>query len=121
MNFLSKNLKFSFNILLSQISTVNNQIKDIIKLNQIKHYLTKLYRGRASALGKPVRGQRTWSNAWTSYFLNKNVRDFISTTQKLLSTKKKIQKIDYRKIEKRVVQKKNNKPVKKKIKNKTWF
>ena len=47
------------NIIFSQVNTVNNTLFDIQKLNIIRLYLIKSYRGRAHALGKPVRGQRT--------------------------------------------------------------
>jgi ribosomal protein S13 len=51
------------NIMFSQIHTVNHRVFDLKKLNIIRLYLIKSYRGRSHALGKPVRGQRTWSNA----------------------------------------------------------
>jgi len=44
-------------------------------LNILKKYLIKSYSGKCHALGKPTRGQRTWSNAKTSknnnFFLRK--------------------------------------------------
>ena len=54
-----KDTRKLINILLSQITSVNNQISEIQKSNLIRLYLTKTYRGRAQALGKPSRGQRT--------------------------------------------------------------
>ena len=54
-----KDVRKLVNILLSQITSVNNQISEIQKYNLIRLYLTKPYRGRAQALGKPARGQRT--------------------------------------------------------------
>jgi ribosomal protein S13 len=51
------------NIIFSQINTVNSKLEELNKLNIIRLYLIKSYRGRSHALGKPVRGQRTWSNA----------------------------------------------------------
>lgn len=51
------------NIIFSQINSVNNQVPDLKKLNTLRLFLTKSYRGRCHALGKPVKGQRTWSNA----------------------------------------------------------
>lgn len=54
-----KDVRKLVNILLSQITSVNNQISEIQKYNLIRLYLTKTYRGRAQALGKPARGQRT--------------------------------------------------------------
>jgi len=54
-----KDVRKLINILLSQVTSVNNQISEIQKYNLIRLYLTKTYRGRAQALGKPSRGQRT--------------------------------------------------------------
>lgn len=54
-----KDTRKLINILLSQITSVNNQVSEIQKYNLIRLYLTKTYRGRAQALGKPSRGQRT--------------------------------------------------------------
>ena len=51
------------NIIFSQINSVNNQIPELKKLNTLRLYLIKSYRGRCHAIGKPVNGQRTWSNA----------------------------------------------------------
>merc|ERR1711965_229384 len=47
------------NIIYSQINSVNNQRQDLHRLNIIRLYLIKSYKGRCHALGKPVRGQRT--------------------------------------------------------------
>jgi ribosomal protein S13 len=41
------------------ISLNQNQITDLKKLNIIRLYLIKSYRGKAHAIGKPVKGQRT--------------------------------------------------------------
>ena len=89
------------NILLSQIVSVNNQVNEIQKANLIRLYLTKTYRGRAQALGKPSRGQRTWSNAWTSYYYNKTIRNFITNIQKNLNTTKKDEQINYKIVQKK--------------------
>ena len=83
----------SLNILLSQITSVNNQISELVRFHLIRLYLTKTMRGKAQALGKPSRGQRSWSNAWTSYRNNKVLRRFISDTQKILNTVQKVEKI----------------------------
>jgi len=117
-----KDTRKLINILLSQITSVNNQISEIQKSNLIRLYLTKTYRGRAQALGKPSRGQRTWSNAWTSYYYNKTLRMFINTIQKNLNKNKKDEQINYK-----VVQKKTRKSTKSQtstkniVKIKTWF
>lgn len=47
------------NIIFSQINSVNNRFEELKRLNIIRLYLIKSYRGRSHALGKPVRGQRT--------------------------------------------------------------
>jgi len=47
------------NMYLSQLSSINNDIFELIKYNLIRLYLIKTFRGRCHALGKPVRGQRT--------------------------------------------------------------
>lgn len=47
----------------SQVSSVNNSLLDLSRLNIIRLYLIRCYKGRCHALGKPVKGQRTWSNA----------------------------------------------------------
>jgi len=47
----------------SQVTSVNNVTVDLLRLNIIRLYLIKSYRGYCHSLGKPVRGQRTWSNA----------------------------------------------------------
>jgi len=117
-----KDTRKLINILLSQITSVNNQISEIQKYNLIRLYLTKTYRGRAQALGKPSRGQRTWSNAWTSYYYNKTLRAFINTIQKNLNKHKKDEQINYKVIQKktRKSNKSSNSP-KSVIKTKTWF
>ena len=117
-----KEVRKLINVLLSQITSVNNQISEIQKYNLIRLYLTKTYRGRAQALGKPSRGQRTWSNAWTSYYYNKTLRMFINTIQKNLNKSKKDEQINYK-----IVQKKTRKTTKTQntskqvTKIKTWF
>jgi ribosomal protein S13 len=47
----------------SQVSSVNSTLHNLVKLNIIRLYLVKSYRGRCHLLGKPVKSQRTWSNA----------------------------------------------------------
>lgn len=96
------------NILFSQITSINGIQSELIKMNFIRLYLIKTTRGRSHALGKPSRGQRTWSNAWTSYKINNTTRNFISVFQKTLNKEKKITKKDYKKVEKksRFIQKK---------------
>ena len=47
------------NILFSQINSVNNRVAELKRVNVLRLFLIKSYRGKCHALGKPVRGQRT--------------------------------------------------------------
>ena len=76
-------------------------------------------------LGKPVRGQRTWSNSWNTYNINKTLRNFISETKRNLSKDSKIEKINYKIVKKKYTTKtkaksKNSKSSILKKKN-IWF
>ena len=53
----------SLNTLFSQLTNINSLVSELVKYNSLRLYLTKTTRGRSHALGKPSRGQRTWSNA----------------------------------------------------------
>jgi len=55
----SPELLNSLNVFLSQFSSVNGRLKELHRLIFIRLYLIKTFRGRAHALGKPSRGQRT--------------------------------------------------------------
>ena len=70
------------NIMLSQFLSVNNSTAQLKRLKILKQFLLKTYKGRSHSLGKPVRGQRTWSNAWSSYHSNTTLRSFLSTLNK---------------------------------------
>lgn len=95
------------NIILSQINSVNNVRFDLYKLNLIRLYLIKSYRGRCHALGKPSRGQRTWSNAWNAYKLNSTLRSYISLTNKQHQLSQRVERINYKITQKKYgVQKK---------------
>ena len=93
------------NIIFSQINSVNNQVPDIKKLNILRLFLTKSYRGRCHALGKPVKGQRTWSNAWNSFNLNRTARSFVSETKRILKKDIKQEKINYKLTQKKYAKK----------------
>ena len=104
----------------SQVSSVNNTLLDLSRLNIIRLYLVKSYRGRCHALGKPVSGQRTWSNAWSAYKNNLILRRFISETKNNLSKLSTPEKINYKLIKKKYVTK--QKKIKKIEKKKTiWI
>ena len=108
------------NIIFSQINTVNNRDGDLKRLVLIRLYLIKSYKGRCHAIGKPVRGQRTWSNAWVSYKENKTLRSFIYETSFQLKQKKTIEKINYKVVKKKYATKKKS-STRKTNKKKIWF
>lgn len=91
-----KNIVGILNRYYSQLNSVNNQLNDLLRLNIVRLYLIKSYRGRCHALGKPTRGQRTWSNGWTSYKINLILRKFIGEIKSKMSKTTKIEKINYR-------------------------
>lgn len=111
----------TMNIIFSQISSINHLIYDIKKLNSIRLYLLKTSRGKAQALGKPSRGQRTWSNAWTAYFTNKVTRAFINQMQRELNKDKKEEKINFKILKKKTKRAKNTGVVRKKKKKKHYY
>lgn len=85
----------------SQVNSVNAQLYNLKKLNIIRLYLIKSYRGRCHALGKPVKGQRTWSNGWTSYKYNLTLRKFIGEMKSKISSNTKTEKINYKMTKKK--------------------
>jgi ribosomal protein S13 len=97
------------NVIFSQINSVNNRRDELHRLNIIRLYLTRTHRGRSHALGKPVRGQRTWSNAWNSYNLNRVLRNFISETRRLMRKNAREEKINYKMVKKKYATNKTNK------------
>jgi len=60
-------------------------------------------------IGKPVRGQRTWSNAWTAFKKNLILRKFVSETKSKLTRDKKSNKVNYKLIKKKYGIKKSSK------------
>lgn len=108
------------NIMFSQVNSVNNIFEDLKKFNILRLYLIKSHRGRCHALGKPVRGQRTWSNAWNSYKVNKILRSFVNETRKKILQNKKEEKINYKLTAKRYITKSKKKKTLD-IKKSLWF
>lgn len=104
---LDSNTHRSINLILSKMSSINYKVSEVQYLNLVRLYLIKSHRGRAQALGKPSRGQRTWSNAWTAYTYNKIIRKFVVTTQRILNKDKRVEKVNYKLIKK--IQQKSNK------------
>jgi ribosomal protein S13 len=122
LNSLDKESHRSINRTFSKVLSLNYAANDLAKLNIIRLYLIKSYRGKSHALGKPVRGQRTWSNAWTSYLNNKILRKFLSECQKKLALEKKEEKINYKVLKKLTAGKKADKKVQKISKKvNVWF
>ena len=89
------------NIILSQTHPVNFRLEDLHRLIILRQYLGRTYRGRCHAVGKPVRGQRTWSNAWSSFFHNIFLRKFIGTTVALKNKDKKPIKMNWKMAKKK--------------------
>ena len=109
------------NVILSQIHTVNNVYKDLQRLLIMRLYLIKSYRGRCHAIGKPVKGQRTWSNGWNSYNVNKVLRYFIIETKRKSHTKQVEEKINYKVVKKKYPTKKKIQPDKQVKITSKWF
>lgn len=107
-NKTQKILLKPLNIFLSQIHTVNNTFKDLLRLVIMRMYLIKSYKGRCHAIGKPVHGQRTWSNGWNSYNTNKVLRYFIIEIKKKSNIQKTTEKINYKVITKKYSSKKKS-------------
>lgn len=89
----------------SQVNSVNNVLYEVKKLNVIRFYLIKSYRGKCHSIGKPVNGQRTWSNAWSSYNNNFILRRFISEAKSKLLKDKVPEKINYKLTKKKYITK----------------
>ena len=117
----------TINIIFSQINNVNMTLKELQKLNIVRKFLIKSYKGYCHAIGKPVRGQRTWSNGWNSFRCNNILRNFINKTRQLSLLKNPIsqEKINYKVIKKQystgIKQKTQSKARKNTTQNKMWF
>lgn len=108
-NIYKKDIVGFLNSYYSQVNTVNNQLDSLLLLNIVKLYLIKAYKGKCHLIGKPVRGQRTWSNAWTAFKKNLILRKFVSETKSKLTREKKSNKINYKLIKKKYGIKKSSK------------
>ena len=84
------------NIILLKMINTQFKIKDMITNSFIRLFMIRSMRGRCHALGKPSRGQRTWSNAWNAHHCNKTTRDFVSRIHKKIKENTKEVKINYR-------------------------
>jgi len=109
------------NLIFSQINSVNNVATDVLILKILKLYLIKSYRGRCHFLGKPVRGQRTWSNSWSSYYNNKILRVFVSNAIAKQNNEERPEKINFKMIRKRRHVSRKKKNTNKEEKRLKWF
>ena len=121
---ISENKLKAMNTYFSRIASVNNPLGEILRYTIIRLYLIKTFRGRCQAIGKPSRGQRTWSNAANAFNCNTILRDFIAEILKIKEKEReKVSTvINYRKLQ-RKISRKTNKPKTKIIKKKDnlWF
>ena len=99
------------NMYLSQLAGINNNVFELIKYNMIRLFLIKTFRGRCFALGKPSRGQRTWSNASNAYKCNRVIRLFVIQVKKINVIVKSSESLN-----RKFVQKKSKKSFQPKIK-----
>jgi ribosomal protein S13 len=108
INFFKKMIK-TINIIFSQLNNINLSLKELKKLNIIRMYLIKSYKGYCHSIGKPVRGQRTWSNSWNSYKYNTLLRNFISKTRNIIvfSGKNYLSGKNFRTIKKKYTNERN--------------
>lgn len=92
---------YSINIFWAQATSVNRQILELEKKATSRYYLIKTYRGRCQALGKPSRGQRTWSNANTAYRINNHIKAYISHFRKTHIKVEVVKKINFKVVERK--------------------
>ena len=117
-----KETRKSINRVFSQMTSINYQLNELNKFNIVRLFLIKTFRGKAQAFGKPSRGQRTWSNAWTSYLYNKELRVFIAQVQAKLNKNKKEEKINYKLLKKKTQNQSSDSGSKSiKVKRSVWF
>jgi len=79
---LNSDIKKIYNMFIAQNVNVNNEVFELIRYNLIRLFLIKTFRGRCAALSKPSRGQRTRSNASTSFKRTQIIRYFLQQVRK---------------------------------------
>lgn len=84
-NFKTSKLLAVYKILNSVVPD-NKSIKKKYIMNIFMLDLVNSYRGWRHSVGLPVRGQRTWSNAWSVYKSNLSLRQFKIKLSKRLYT-----------------------------------
>lgn len=95
-----------YNMYLAQITSINHDIFESIRYSLIRLYLIRSYRGKCLALGKPSRGQRTWSNASTASKNNKIIKNFINDVKKFNKIEKKVESLNVKFFKRKIVAKK---------------
>lgn len=93
------------NMYLSQLISINSNIFELLRFNLIRLYLIKSYKGRCHALGKPVNGQRTWSNASNARKCNLLIKNFITEVKKFNFVEKREESLNLKKIKKKIKRK----------------
>lgn len=121
LSTLSAEKRKTINMYFSQLTYVGSDISDLTKYNLIRIYLIKTFKGKAQALGKPSKGQRTWSNAWTAYKMSSLLKIFIAEMRKTNFKKKIIESKNKKMIKKKIKIVRTHKIKKEKIKNNLWF
>jgi len=101
LNTLSLDKRKIINMYFSRFGNINNSIFELIKFNLVRLYLIKSFKGRAQAMGKPSRGQRTWSNASNAYKVNRVLRAFILQVKKNNVIEKKTQSLNLKYLKKK--------------------
>lgn len=89
----------TLNIYFAKMLSVNDGTEEWVRINMIRHFLIRSYRGKAMALNKPCHGQRTRSNARTAYYARNAFKLFIAKLRQKQQQKRKreaAKKFDYR-------------------------
>ena len=94
-------VRYTLNIFLSRLFSINHNPYLFNKYSIIRKYMNRSRIGKSHGLGKPVRGQRTWSNANNAYLVNTLARKFVNDIKKTITVKAVPTKIDYKKIKKK--------------------
>lgn len=102
LHTFSVSQKKCFNVFMSKLISINHSLFEVQRLNLIRLFLIRSYRGRCHVIGKPSRGQRTWSNGNTAYNINKITKNFIQDVKKLNFVEKKKESLNVKFIKKKV-------------------
>lgn len=79
---VNSDMKKIYNMFIAQNVNVNNEVFELIRYNLIRLFLIKTFKGRCAALSKPSRGQRTRSNASTSFKKSQIIKHFLQQIRK---------------------------------------